>query len=226
MNFSQALIVPALTSTGLGALLLARNLSMVEVGVAAPRVPPPPAAIGTKVAIQAGSAEFSSAKAKISGFRAITLGELGSKAVEVSGRVDPFVSLMPPSATEIIPPESAKQSIKLPPGLIKAVAPPVPVPTVRPVLDPYAVPTPQLTKTPIPFAGDKPPGESEPQWLVRGVMSTGSERICMLEGRDESITARVGDRLEDGSRVESISSRGVTFIRNQRRYVKLIGGIL
>ena len=72
--------------------------------------------------------------------------------------------------------------------------------------------------------GDRLPPPSEPQWLIRGIISTGLERVCLLEGKDEQIHARVGDKLADGSVVESISNRGVTFLRSGRRYVKEIGG--
>jgi hypothetical protein len=49
----------------------------------------------------------------------------------------------------------------------------------------------------------------------------------MLEGRaGNNLSARVGDRLSDGSVIEAISNRGVTFIRGGRRFVKIIGGIL
>ena len=38
------------------------------------------------------------------------------------------------------------------------------------------------------------------------------------------VHGRVGDKLSDGSVIEAISNRGVTFLRSGRRFVKEIGG--
>lgn len=234
MNFVQAMIVPTMVSMGMGSLLVAQNLSLMEVSYAAPAAPG--AAAGKPGAKPEGdvaklpapadggaSAEFGAATGENTVITATTETELSIKAVEAAGREDPFMALVPPEPGAIVPPDAP------PPGgeTIAKLPPIAPLPTPKPVV---AVPKPVPPKpvaTPKTFGGDKAPTADQPQWLVRGIVSTGYERICMLEGKSgNNISARVGEQLADGSRIEAISNRGVTFIRGGRRYVKIIGGIL
>lgn len=146
----------------------------------------------------------------------------------------PPVSFVPPQApVPAGPPPGAPALPGLPPTL-QALAPGSPngtggksggLPVVPPA--PAAPVAGGKVAASKPFGGDKAPPPEQPQWMVRGIISTGYERICMLEGRaGNNLSARVGDRLADGSQIEAISNRGVTFIRGGRRFVKIIGGIL
>lgn len=257
MNFVQAMIVPTMVSLGVGTLLVAQNLSLMEVSYAAPAAAPvggaavAPPGDATKPGAKPGakppagaapgpgalplpnggsnSPEFGGKGPDGTVIRAITVDELNIKAVESSGREDPFMALVPPDAAQIIPPPLPSMGpITVPPiataAPVKVASTPAPTkPVVAPVT-PIAKPTPKIEDRP--FAGDKAPPPQEPQWLIRGVISTGLERVCLLEGRDQQIHGRVGDKLADGSEIEAISNRGVTFIRSGRRFVKLIGGQL
>ena len=237
MNFIQAMIVPTMVSMGMGSLLVAENLSLMEVSYAAPMKAISKAknaagklesasaartgdAPGLPTPADGGqSAEFGAANGENTVFQATTETELSIKAVESAGREDPFMSLVPPDPGSIVPPNAPEFPIaKLPPI--------APLPTPKPVVV-VPKPVPKPSAGPSTFGGDKAPAASHPQWLVRGIVSTGYERICMLEGKTgNNISARVGEQLADGSRIEAISNRGVTFIRGGRRYVKIIGGIL
>ncbi len=229
MNFVQAMIVPTMVSMGMGSLLVAQNLSLMEVSYAAPATaakaegkPAKPEGDAAKLPVPADggqSAEFGAANGENTVFQATTETELSIKAVEAAGREDPFMALVPPDPGTIVPPNGPG------PGddPIAKLPPIAPLPTPKPVI---AVPKPK-PKPAVTFGGDKAPTVDQPQWLVRGIVSTGYERICMLEGKGgNNISARVGEQLADGSRIEAISNRGVTFIRGGRRYVKIIGGIL
>lgn len=238
MNFKQAMIVPTMVSLGIGTLLFAKNLQLMEVSYAAPAAPAAPGAPGAPGAGGAaasgrtgpgalpalpqgsvGSAEFPGRGAAPAVVKAIRIDELAHKALEASGREDPFMALLPPEASQIAPPPVT-------------FAPLNPIPAIEPAGPPKApgapadgkgAPTPPKVED-LPFAGDKAPAVGEPQWLIRGIMSTGTERVVLLEGKDDSIHARVGDVLSDGSKVTAITSRGVTFMRSGRRFVKQIGG--
>jgi hypothetical protein len=261
MNFVQAMIVPTMVSLGVGTLLVAQNLSLMEVSYAAPAAPPPAAA----AAPASGAAPVGGAKptggAAVGGatsgkpgkpgtgalplppdganspefgknpdgtvIRAITDNELTIKAVESSGREDPFMALVPPDPAQIVPPKAPDLGpITVPPVPTPAplAKPPAPVAPPAPIVAKVPTPKPSIDIAKLPLAGDKLPPPSEPQWLIRGIISTGLERVCLLEGKEQQIHARVGDKLSDGSMVEAISNRGVTFIRSGRRFVKLIGG--
>lgn len=229
MNFVQAMIVPTMVSMGMGSLLVAQNLSLMEVSYAAPATAAKAAGKAAKPEGDAPklpapadggqSAEFGAANGENTVFQATTENELSIKAVEAAGREDPFMALVPPDPGQIVPPNAPGPGEVIVPKL-----PPIaPLPTPKPVV---VVPKPK-PKPPVTFGGDKAPTADQPQWLVRGIVSTGYERICMLEGKGgNNISARVGEQLADGSRIEAISNRGVTFIRGGRRYVKIIGGIL
>lgn len=220
MTFKQAMIVPTMVTLGCGTLLMAQNLSLVEVSYAAPA--PHSAPVGGASANASASAsdtavlpmpadgadaEFGDTGPKV--IKAISDAELGTKALQSSGREDPFMSLVPPDPSAIVPPPVSFPPIK-------------PIPLVSLNSKPAAAPTPKIVD--LPWSGDQAPSVGEPQWLVRGIMSTGSDRVTLLEGRDATIQAHIGDVLDDGSKVVAISSRGVTFIRGGRRFVKLIGG--
>lgn len=254
MNFKQAMIVPTMATLGIGALLMAQNLSLVDAGYAAPAAPGAPAgAAGTMSAPATGADGAKARKADDSGalpmpmdgnisaefgpqtggktIRAISDAELAHRAVESSGREDPFMALVPPEPGKIVPPPVTFGPIK-PIPQIAALTPPADGAGARPSLP--TLPTSNLTGTKpgaapvvvedLPFSGDKAPAVGEPQWLIRGIMQINKERIIMLEGKDQTVRAHIGETLPDGSRVEAISSRGVTFSRGGRRFVKLIGG--
>jgi hypothetical protein len=246
MNFAQAMIVPSLVTMGLGSLMVAQNLSFVEAGYAAPAATggkqspaggtgapaaPAPAASGDPTA--GIVEEFRIGKGDSEVLAATSEQELSVRAVEAAGREDPFLQLVPPDPGAIKVPIEVAPLAKLPP--ISAVTPSLPV--VKPVPPPVVPITPVKppvggaaslpSPPPKPFGGDKAPALEQPQWLVRGIVSTGYERICMLEGRaGNNISARIGETLSDGSVIEAISNRGVTFVRGGRRFVKIIGGIL
>ena len=270
MNFIQAMIVPSLVSMGMGSLLVAQHLSFAELGYAAPAsnrpitVPSPPAggALASPVnspdsEMQRRLAEFPGPGSTVRLVRATTENELSARAVEMAGREDPFLMLIPPAPGSIKLPEDIPVPPKLPPvNYVQPLAlPPAAPPRVPPALSPFGPQPPAYAllppskgrgvpvvpsapqapaaggkpaaPAPKPFGGDKAPPPEQPQWMVRGIISTGYERICMLEGRaGNNLSARVGDRLSDGSVIEAISNRGVTFIRGGRRFVKIIGGIL
>jgi hypothetical protein len=259
MTFKKAMLVPSLVTLGCGMLLLAQNLSLVEVSYAAPadaatgavpaesapadgagagpkaRRKGPNGAAGAKAPADPAAAlgpEFGGPE--LGGptiIRAVTEGELARAAAEASGREDPFMALVPPDPSQIVPPPVAFPSIKpvlpiaaLPPGGLPAI-PGVPGGAAGPGGgSAKPTPAPKPTVAELPWAGDKAPAAAEPQWIVRGIMATGIDRVTLLEGKEESLHARVGDQLSDGSRVEAISTRGVTFTRGGRRFVKLIGG--
>lgn len=231
MNFVQAMIVPTMVSMGMGSLLVAQNLSLMEVSYAAPATPgkapeKPKGKPGDVAKLPAPadggqSAEFGAANGENTVFQATTETELSIKAVEAAGREDPFMSLVPPDPGSIVPPNAPGPDDPIP-----KLPPIAPLPTPKPVVV-IPKPVPKPVPAPTTFGGDKAPTADQPQWLVRGIVSTGYERICMLEGKSgNNISARVGEQLADGSRIEAISNRGVTFIRGGRRYVKIIGGIL
>jgi hypothetical protein len=261
MNFVQAMIVPTMVSLGVGTLLVAQNLSLMEVSYAAPAVPPAAAGAPASGAAGVGGAKptggetvgkATAGKGAKPGagvlplpadganspefgknpdgtvIRAITDNELTIKAVESSGREDPFMALVPPDPAQIVPPKAPDlgpitvPAVPTPAPLAKPPAPVVPPPA--PVVAKVPTPKPSIDIAKLPLAGDKLPPPSEPQWLIRGIISTGLERVCLLEGKESQIHARVGDKLSDGSVIEAISNRGVTFIRSGRRFVKLIGG--
>lgn len=261
MNFVQAMIVPTMASLGVGTLLVAQNLSLMEVSYAAPAAP-----VGAAGAVGAATAPVKPAGgAKAAGdgtdaaagaspgpgalpmpadgdnspefgkgpdgtvIRAITDQELTIKAIESSGREDPFMALVPPdNITVPVPSISPQAEAELPPVPTPEppTPPPVPKPIPVPTVPPIPTPKPSIDIAKLPLAGDKLPPPSEPQWLIRGIISTGLERVCLLEGKDEQVHARVGDKLSDGSLVEAISNRGVTFVRSGKRFVKDIGGTL
>jgi hypothetical protein len=255
MTFKQAMIVPTMATLGIGALLMAQNLSLMEVGYAAPAASGAQEATGTV----ASPAEPAGKKGKVEDvsalpppsdsaiaaefgpqtggktIKAISDAELAHRAVEASGREDPFMALVPPDPGAIVPPPVSFGPIKPIPQM--GALPPIGGGDPRPGLPTTPSITPITGGTPVgkpsakpvevedlPFQGDKAPPVGEPQWLVRGIMQINKERITMLEGKDQTIRARVGEVLPDGSRVEAISSRGVTLSRGGRRFVKQIGG--
>lgn len=158
----------------------------------------------------------------------------------VAPKLPPVSYVPPPAALPPLAPQGPPPVPVLPPTL-QAFAPPAGVGAGPGVSKPRPLPVVPAAPAapasggkaaapatpPKPFGGDKAPPPEQPQWMVRGIISTGYERICMLEGRaGNNISARVGDSLSDGSQIEAISNRGVTFIRGGRRFVKIIGGIL
>lgn len=248
MNFKQAMIVPTMVSLGVGTLLFAKTLQLEEVSYAQTAANGPagainrakgaanamdqarrgasgagPGALPLPDAALGNSPEFGGINGAPKVIRAISDTELTLKAVEASGREDPFMALVPPDPGSIAPPPVTFEPIKSIPALLPAVPPKPKVDAPKPVSKPPAIKPPVVDD--LPFGGDRAPAPAEPQWLVRGIMSTAGDRMTLLEGRDGSLHGRVGDVLSDGSKIVAISNRGVTFIRGGRRFVKQIGDI-
>ncbi|MNL51902.1 hypothetical protein D3C87_1750380 [compost metagenome] len=77
-----------------------------------------------------------------------------------------------------------------------------------------------------PEAGDEPVRGPliVPKWTLSGVLNTGREQIALLESEGSSREARLGEVLEDGSRVVRLESSKVVLMLNGRRFPKTIGG--
>jgi hypothetical protein len=237
MNFKQAMIVPTMASMGIAALLMAKNMSLMEASYADPisgpisaaravvnkadrasaptramAMPGMPAPGAPPGGIDLKSPEFGTPNGAPVVIRAITDDSLTQKAVAAAGREDPFMALVPDGGFHVLTPPVSFTPDKLLPPVIGSLAPPKPV-----------LPVIKLKDELLTWGGDKAPPPQEPQWIVRGILSTGSDRLTLLEGKDQDLHAHVGDLLPDGSRVEAISSTGVTFSREGRRFVKVIG---
>lgn len=220
LRFRHVMIIPMLTSLGLGSLLYAQNL--VSPALAAPLhranralTPPAPGATASLSAPVALSPEFGSRTMPVSSdqIRATTRDDLVRLARENSGREDPFVALVQPDPSIIQPLPEVVAPIKIP---------------VRPALSRNRVATrlrvPEVTIDP-PEAGDEPVRGPMivPAWNLTGVLNTGREQIALLENNGMSREARLGEVLEDGSRVAKIESGRVVLLLNGRRFPKTIG---
>ncbi|HEY9898727.1 MAG TPA: hypothetical protein V6D00_06055 [Pantanalinema sp.] len=254
VTFQQVMIIPALTTLGLGSLLYAQNLSLTTPVNAAPLAAIPgalaatsattgeitasdgpvqlaaaPARSATSSVVFDGNPEFG-AGAALPGerdrIRATTKVDLVRMARENSGREDPFVALINPG-----------------PDVIQALPS---LPTLRPQTVPIGAAEPSivLPKRPVkvatrinsegnreiiidpPEAGDEPARGPllVPKWTLSGVLNTGREQIALLENEGNSREARLGEVLEDGSRVVRLESRKVVLMLNGRRFPKTIGG--
>ncbi|MEB3298612.1 MAG: hypothetical protein VKO21_03915 [Candidatus Sericytochromatia bacterium] len=64
----------------------------------------------------------------------------------------------------------------------------------------------------------------EPLWELQGVLNTGREALAVLELDGLTREARIGEILEDGSKVVGISANQVVLLSRGRRFVKNIGG--
>ncbi|MBO9541874.1 hypothetical protein J7643_14900 [bacterium] len=250
VTFQQVMIIPALTTLGLGSLLYAQNLSLTTPVNAAPlaaaaaglatttseittadgpvQLAAAPVRAATASAVFAGNPEFGSGAAfpaERDRIKATTKMDLVRMARENSGREDPFVALINPSSDII-------QSL---PNLPVLRPQTVPLPVERPVVVPKP---PVQVATRInregnreiiidpPEAGDEPVRGPliVPKWTLSGVLNTGREQIALLESEGSSREARLGEVLEDGSRVVRLESSKVVLMLNGRRFPKTIGG--
>lgn len=250
ISFKQVMVIPALTTLGLGSLVYAQHLSLERPVIAAPlstsqtsgasglaAVAPAadtfqiaqadPAAAPYQVAQAAAPARTQNAGVEFGGadaeppqadpnhIRATTRNDLIRQARENSGREDPFVALLNPSAEVIVP-----------------VAPP-----------PSAA-IPELPSAPSLSGRGKGKGASGtnlslpapnvyydggvayeiPTWTVSGILNTGRDAVAILEKDGSVREARVGEVLEDGSKIVKIDSSSVVLQKQGRRYAKTIGG--
>jgi hypothetical protein len=254
VTFQQVMIIPALTTLGLGSLLYAQNLSLTTPVNAAPlavaavapssattissdittadgpvQLAAAPARAATASSLVDGNPEFG-AGAALPGenerIRATTKADLVRMARENSGREDPFIALISPGADilQALPslPTLQAQMVPLTPAAHPVALPKRPVKVVTRinsegnreiVIDP-------------PEAGDEPVRGPMvlPKWTLSGVLNTGREQIALLERDGNSREARLGEVLEDGSRVVRLESSKVVLMLNGRRFPKTIGG--
>jgi hypothetical protein len=228
-------VVPALASLGITLVAYGQNLVMEEVTLAAPMAAAPDAeakpgeegdAKGAQDAatgsVTAGNPEFGGtfgrqgpverAPARI---RSTPQEELVRRARENSGREDPFVSLVLPEAVVIqpvfipTPPPSTRPSISAPRVMTRVN--PITQRTERLVGGQWVEEVIQANP-------------DEPRWTVQGILNTGREQLVILDLDGVAREAHIGEILEDGSKVVSISSNQVTLLSQGRRYVKTIEG--
>ena len=239
ISFKQVMVIPALTTLGLGSLLYAQHLSLERPVNAAPLptsqaaqaapVAAEPFQIAQADAVQVAAApagataqgvEFGGSEptheANPNQIRATTRNDLVKQARENSGREDPFVSLLNPSANVIVPLEPARSTL--------AELEPVP-----------AIPSAPTTKgkgnagtgisLPAPNVYyDGGVAYEVPNWNVSGILNTGRDAVAILEKDGTIREARLNEVLEDGSKVVKIDSSSVVLQKQGRRYAKTIGG--
>lgn len=248
ISFQQVMIIPALTTLGLGSLLYAQNLSLTTPvnaaplpvvttvmpaaapammaplrAAAAPAAPLPLAAANGLPAGAANNPEFGGAgtpPGQPDAIRATTRNDLIRMARESAGREDPFVALIAPDPSIIQP---------LPVQVMK------PIRVLTPLGAPRVLaPKPKLVSRPMandvimdpPIEGDEPARGPliVPRWTLAGILNTGREQMALLELNGNSREVRLGEVLEDGSRVVKIESSKVVLMLNGRRFPKTIGG--
>ncbi|MGE5708260.1 MAG: hypothetical protein ACM3YO_07995 [Bacteroidota bacterium] len=245
VGFQQVMVVPVLATLGLGLLLYAQDISFTgPVGMAAPMVKPIlPArsirmAAGDPLSFELPMPGGMNAIEDNSAIRATTRNDLLLRAKENSGREDPFIPLLQPDPSIIEPPpvvslpgldplmlpeiEKGKHPVKMRKRTVKIKVRNPRTGRVteitREIMEPISLPKPQRTPPP-------PPVVLEPGWSVAGILSTGYDTLAILELDGTSREARVGDILDDNSRVLSITSQNVTLYKNGKKYVKTIGEI-
>lgn len=253
ITFQQVMIIPALTTLGLGSLLYAQNLSLSPVN-AAPlgRATPNPALVldalvpqATKPAVPrpvtkaapvrsavvpaqqaptgpvVNNPEFGGVAPAGDHIKATTKADLVRMARESSGREDPFVALLNPDPAIIQPLPFAPEvrPTKVIPGKLSAPKP------VRVATRINSQGNREVVIDP-PEAGDEPARGPlvVPKWSVTGVFNSGREQVALLEVDGMSREAKLGEVLEDGSRVVKIESNKVVLMLNGRRFPKTIGG--
>lgn len=253
-SFSQALVLPGLLTAGLTLLTAAQHVTLVEPiyadtiqgGLAAikgPRgLPDPDAAAPARGApaggltptdqavVSALMTEFGLGGAPTKTIKAISDTELAKRSAAVSGREDPFIALVPPAPSAIRPPalvpapaELSTASLLAPPELPGVPGGPedkLKRAEAAAVASAFALPSPP----PVPKGAGLGPGA--PAWLVRGVLGVSGVRLALLEAPTggQTIHAKVGQTLPDGSRIVAIDDRAVTFQRGAQRYTKALGG--
>lgn len=241
ISFKQVMVIPALTTLGLGSLVYAQHLSLERPVNAAPLptspIAQPAPAAGTSEPFQvaqaeprqvaqaavgsqpAQSVEFGDAnpapEANPNQIRATSRSDLLRQARENSGREDPFVALLNPSGAVIVPLPTSQTAIpemdSLPsmPGSPRrgrgASGTSLTLPAPNVYYDggvAYEIPT----------------------WSVSGILNTGRDAVAILEKNGSIREARVGEVLEDGSKIVKIDSSSVVLQKQGRRYAKTIGG--
>ncbi len=243
ISFKQAMVIPALTTLGLGSLLYAQHLSLDRPVNAAPLS----ASTGLAGA-GAGSPDpetFQLAQSDPAPGDPVVIAQAAPSAtaqgVEFGG-ADPASDTNPNQIRATTRNDLVRQArensgredpfvalLNPNPRLIS------PLPAERPAIAALA---------PLPTMGGKSKGTvgtgitlpapnvyydggvayEVPNWNVSGILNTGRDAIAILE-RDGSIReARLNEVLEDGSKVVKIDSSSVVLQKQGRRYAKTIGG--
>lgn len=245
ISFQQVMIIPALTTLGLGSLLYAQNLSWstpvnaqtLPAGDANPalvldalvpkasvphRAPvalktPAPRRVAPSMASNPEFGGTVDSPTQNDQIRATTKTDLVRMARESSGREDPFVALINPDPSLVQPLPEAVRPVKVIPSRLLVQPHPIKVAT-RVGEQPVVIDPPQ--------EGDEPARGPlvVPKWSLSGVLNTGHEEMALLELNGDTREARLGEVLEDGSRVVHIESNRVVLMLNGRRFPKTIGG--
>ena len=240
ISFKQVMVIPALTTLGLGSLLYAQHLSLDRPVNAAPLSTSPesfvlaqadptldaPYQLAQAAAPTAQGVEFGGAMAPHDSnpnqIRATTRNDLVRQARENSGREDPFVALLNPSPTSIMPITQA-------PTLTNELEP---LPTLPAfpgrenapkasgkggAAGNLSLPAPNVYY-------DRGVAYEIPAWNVSGILNTGRDAVAILERNGTIREVRVNEILDDGSKVVKIDSSSVVLQKQGRRYAKTIGG--
>lgn len=225
LTFRQVLVVPTLATLGLGLLLAAQDISFTgPMGMAAPIVEP-------QMPMRIAMNTTGSNPLELPGFqedsdevKATSQAELRRLAKENSGREDPFVPLMAPDPTIVVPTPAPMFTPEPLPPMISD--PKAPVKMVKRVVrvkvkDPKTGKIKTVLRTvyePVAYV----PNE-EPEWTVTGIFSTGYDVFAILEMGDTTREVRSGDILDDNTQVLDVNSQSVTLYKNGHKYTKSIG---
>ncbi len=233
ISFKQVMVIPALTTLGLGSLLYAQHLSLERPVNAAPlptSAAVPPAAAEPYQLAQAEPMQLAQAAPTAQGvefggsephetnpnqIRATTRNDLLKQARENSGREDPFVSLLNPSATLIVP--LPAESVPLAELESVPAIPSMPGKGKGSSGTGLSLPAPNVYY-------DGGVAYEVPTWSVSGILNTGRDAVAILEREGSIREARLNEVLEDGSKVVKIDSSSVVLQKQGRRYAKTIGG--
>lgn len=246
ISFKQVMVIPALTTLGLGSLLYAQQLSLDRPVNAAPLSSAPESFMLAQAEPSQATAPFQLAQAAAdpalqgvefggaqpphesnpNQIRATSRNELVRQARESAGREDPFVALLNPNPAVIVP-------------LPLAAAPVLsedlePLPTLPAFPGkPGAVskgqsggkPGPGNVSLPAPNVYyDRGVAYEIPAWNVSGILNTGRDAVAILEKNGSIREVRVNEILDDGTKVVKIDSSSVMLLKQGRRYAKTIGG--
>ncbi|HBN07822.1 MAG TPA: hypothetical protein DD435_03945 [Cyanobacteria bacterium UBA8530] len=250
VGFQQVMVVPFLTTVGLGILLYAQNISFTgPVGFAAPIVEPVIPAMRVVRPLRLAAAEVMGIELPLPGslgqaveenetIKATSQKELMTRARENSGREDPFIPLLQPDPSIVVPPPivalpmldplelptidkrtGKKLAVKLKKRTVKVKVRNAKTGQMTEVTRVITEPVFIAVATPPPT----PPPIEEPAWSVTGILSTGHDTLAIIVAGDVSREARVGDILEDNSRVLDITPQTMTLYKNGKKFVKTIG---
>lgn len=234
IRLKQVMVIPALTTLGLGSLLYAQHLSLERPVNAAPlstsgkaahaasfaiaqaeplQLAQAAAAGPTAQGVEFGNSETPQEEAQPNQIRATNRNDLLRQARENSGREDPFVSLLNPNPQLIVPLRAALPSLEELESL-----PVIPGPAeAEPGGSGFSLPAPNVYY-------DGGVAYEVPTWSVTGILNTGRDAIAILERGGSIREARLNEVLEDGSTVVKIDSNSVVLQKQGRRYAKTIGG--